>query len=80
MLRGLARTRQEPEPGSRRGMRPDSTAVLCRRQLSMNPFSHGPPGGDVGRLRADNADPFLYRLGDELWAVVGTDVPGTPRE
>src|SRR4029077_7704586 len=29
---------------------------------------------DVGGLCADRADPLLHRFGDELWAVIGTDV------
>src|SRR5262249_27177997 len=31
---------------------------------------------DVGGLGTDNRDPVLYRLGDELWSVVGPDVSG----
>src|SRR3954470_22744020 len=34
---------------------------------------------DVGGLRADGADPLLHRFGNELRAIVGTDVLGTPR-
>ena len=32
--------------------------------------------GDVGGLCADGGDPILHGLGDELRAVVGTDVLG----
>src|SRR3954469_1295236 len=31
---------------------------------------------DVGGLRADAADPLLHRFGNELRAIVGTDMPG----
>ncbi len=31
---------------------------------------------DVGSLRADRADPLLHRFGNELRAIVGTDVLG----
>src|SRR5690242_2858327 len=31
---------------------------------------------DVGGLRADRADPLLHRFGNELRAIVGTDVLG----
>src|SRR5262249_47168421 len=31
---------------------------------------------DVGGLGTGNRDPVLYRLGDELWSVVGPDVSG----
>ena len=31
---------------------------------------------DVGGLGTDGSDPFLHRLGDELWAVVGADMAG----
>src|SRR5436190_17981772 len=33
-------------------------------------------GGDVSGLRPDGADPLLHRCGDELRAIVGTDVLG----
>ena len=33
-------------------------------------------GGDVGGLCADGGDPLLHRLGNELRAVVRTDMPG----
>jgi len=32
--------------------------------------------GDVGGLRTNGTDPFLHRFGDELRAIVGTDMPG----
>src|SRR5262245_28555695 len=31
---------------------------------------------DVGGLCSDGADPLLYRLGNELRAIIGTDMPG----
>src|SRR5262249_1782624 len=35
----------------------------------------GAAGRDVGRLCPDGADPLLDRLGNELRAVIGTDMP-----
>src|SRR5205823_8282817 len=37
-------------------------------------------GGDVSGLRPDGPDPVLHRRGDELRAVVGTDVLGDAAE
>src|SRR5437762_2828393 len=34
---------------------------------------------DVGGLCSDGTDPLLHRLGNELRAIIGTNMPGTPR-
>jgi hypothetical protein len=53
-----------------RPMPRSATALLLR--------SCSPTGcrGDVGGLRADRCDPLLHRLGNELRAIIGTDMAG----
>jgi len=40
------------------------------------PVLPGATGGDVGGSCPDRADPLLHRLGDELRAIIGPDMPG----